>query len=66
MSLKIKTDALLIRETWAITPTNLLKKNLTYTSIFKAYFMKIFVDAKASLVFIKTNAEADVRRCSSK
>ena len=66
MTLKIKTDASLIRETWAITPTNLLKKNLTYRSIFKAYFMKIIVDAKASLVFIKTNAEADVRRCSSK
>ena len=66
MSLKIKTDTSLIRETWAITPTNLLKKNLTYASIFKVYFMKIFVDAKASLVFIKTNAEADVRRCSSK
>ena len=53
MSLKIKTVASLIRETWFITPTNLLKENLTYSSIFKAYFMKIFAAAKASLVFIK-------------
>ena len=66
MSLKIKTDASLIGETWAITPTNLLKKNLTYASIFKAYFMKIFADARASLVSVKTNAEEAVRKCSSK
>ena len=30
-----------------------LKTNLTYSSIFQAYFMKIFAAAKASLVFIK-------------
>ena len=32
---------------------SLLKKNLTYSSIFKVYFMKSFAAAKASLVFIK-------------
>ena len=53
VSFKLKAVASLIRETWAITPTNLLKKNLTYSSIFKAYFTKIFAAAKASLVFVK-------------
>ena len=28
--------------TWVIIPTNLLKKNLTHSSIFKTYFRKIF------------------------
>ena len=36
-----------------VTRTSLLKKNLTYSSIFKVYFMKSFAAAKASLVFIK-------------
>ena len=58
MPLKLKTIASLIRETWAITQTNLLKKNLTYSSIFKAYFMKIFAAAKASLVFIKNRSRS--------
>ena len=62
----MKTDASLIGETWTFTPTNLLKKNLTYTSIFKAYVMKIFAEARASLVSIKTNAEEAVPKCSSK
>ena len=52
-SLKIKTVASLSRDMWATTPTSLLKKNFTYSSIFKAYFMKDFAAAKASLVFIK-------------
>ena len=43
---------------WAITPTSLLKKNLTYSSIFKAYFMKSFAAAKASLVFIKNRCRS--------
>ena len=43
-----------------------LKKSLTYSSIFKAYFMKIFAAAKASLVLLKTDAEAAVRKRSSK
>ena len=51
-SLKIKTVTSLIRETWAILPTSLLKKNLTYSSIFKVHFMKSFAAAKASLVFM--------------
>ena len=58
VSLKIKTVASLIRETWAITPTNLLKENLTYSLIFKAYFIKIFAAAKASLVFIKNKCRS--------
>ena len=45
------------QETWVIIPTNLLKKNLTHSSIFKAYFMKIFA-AKASLVFIKSRCRS--------
>ena len=56
-SLKVKTVASLIRETWDITPTSLLKKNLTYPSIFKAYF-KSFAAAKASLVFIKNRCRS--------
>ena len=52
-SLKIKAVATLIRETWTIAPTSLLKKNLTYSWLFKAYFMKSFAAAKSSLVFIK-------------
>ena len=52
-SLKIKTAASLSSEIWPITPTSLLKKNLTYSSIFKMYFMKSFAAAKASLAFIK-------------
>ena len=50
-SLKIKPVAYLIMETWAITPTNLIKKNLTYSSTFKACFKKILASAKASLIF---------------
>ena len=52
-SLEIKTIASLILETWAITPTSLLKKNLTYSLIVEVYFMKSLDAAKASLVFIK-------------
>ena len=51
---KIKTVTTLITETCPILPTNLLKKNLTYSSIFNFYFKKIFAAAKASLVFIKS------------
>ena len=58
MSLKIKTVASLIRKTWAIAPTNLLKGYLTYSSIFKVYFMKIFATAKASLVSIKNRCRS--------
>ena len=43
---------------WAITPTSLLKKNLTYSSIFKVCFMKSFAAAKASLVFIKNRCRS--------
>ena len=50
--------ASLSREMWAITPTILLKKNLTYSSIFKVYFMKSFAAAKASLVFIKSRCRS--------
>ena len=53
-SLKIKTVAFLIREMWVMTTTILLKENLTYSPIFKVYFMKIFAAAKASLILIKT------------
>ena len=52
-SLRKQPAASVFRETWANTPTNLLKMNLTYSSVCKAYFMKIFAVAKASLVFIK-------------
>ena len=52
-SLKIKTVASMISETWAIALTSLPKKYLTYSSIFKAHFMKSFATAKASFVFIK-------------
>ena len=52
-SLEIKTIASLILETWAITPTGLLKINLTYSLIVEVYFMKSLDAAKASLVFIK-------------
>ena len=38
--------------------TNLLKQNLTYSSIFKAYFMKIFAAAKSSLVFVKNRCRS--------
>ena len=48
---KNKTVASLIRETWTVTPTNVLKKNLTYLSNFKAYSKKILTTAKASLAF---------------
>ena len=58
MSLKTNTDASLINEMWAITPINLLKKNLTCTSICKAYFMKISADAKASPVFINSKCRS--------
>ena len=37
VSLKTKTNASLINETWATTPIKLLKKNLTCTSICKVY-----------------------------
>ena len=57
-SLKIKPVAYLIMETWEITPTNLLKENLTYSSIFKAYFKKILASAKASLIFIKNRCKS--------
>ena len=58
MSLKIKTVASLIRKTWAIEPTNLLKEYLTYSSIFKVYFMKVFATAKTSLVSIKNRCRS--------
>ena len=58
MPLKIKVVASLIRETSAITSTNLLKKDFTYSSILKTYFMKIFAAAKASLVFIKNRSRS--------
>ena len=55
VSLKIKTIASLISKTWAITPKNLFKRNLSYSSFFKAYFMKIFAAAETFLVFIADN-----------
>ena len=55
-SLKIKTVTSLIRETWDTTPTSLLKKNLTYSSIFKVHFMQSFATAKASLFLLKVDA----------
>ena len=57
-SLKIKTVASLCREMWAITPTSLFKKNLTYSSIFKVDFMKSFAAAKAFLVFVKNRCRS--------
>ena len=48
-----------MKETWAVEPTNLLKKKLTYSSIFKAYFKKIFAVANASLVFIKNRCKSN-------
>ena len=48
-----KTVNSLIKETWVITPTSLLKKNLTYSSIFKVYFTKSFATAKVCLLFLK-------------
>ena len=55
---KIKTVVSLSEEMWAITPTSLLRKNLTYSSIFKVCFMKRFAAAKASLVFIKNRCRS--------
>ena len=46
------------QETWAITPTSLLKKNLTYSSVFKTYFMKSFAATKASLIFMKNRCRS--------
>ena len=37
---------------------SLLKKNLTYSSIFKVYFMKSFAAAKASFAFIKNRCRS--------
>ena len=59
---KIKTVTTLITETCPIIPTNLLKKNLTFSSIFNFYFKKIFAAAKASLVFIKNNCRTSRSR----
>ena len=56
--LKIKTVTYYIRETWAITPTNLLKKDWAYSSIFKASCKKVLGAAKASLVFIKSRCKS--------
>ena len=47
-------------------PTSLLKKNLTFSSIFKPYFRKSFAAANSHLFLLKTDAEAAVRKCSSK
>ena len=58
MSLKIKTVASLIKKMWPITLTSLLKKNLTYASVFKAYFMNVFGSVKASLVLIKNRCRS--------
>ena len=41
-----------------ITPTNLLKKSLTYSSIFKACLKKIWAATKASLVFVKNSCKS--------
>ena len=57
-SFLIKPVASLCREMRAITPTSLLKKNLTYSPNFKVYFMKSFAAAKASLVFIKNRCKS--------
>ena len=55
MSLEITTIASLTRETSAIIPKKLLKKELTYTSnTFQGSFMQIFAAAKTSLVIIRT------------
>ena len=43
---------------WAIIPISLRKKNLTYSSIFKVYFMKSFAAAKASFAFIKNRCRS--------
>ena len=43
---------------WAITPRSLLKKNLTYSSIFKVYFIKSFAASKTSLVLIKNRCRS--------
>ena len=45
---------------------SLLKKNLTYSSIFKVYSLKSFLPQKHLLFLLKTDAEAAVRKCSSK
>ena len=55
VSLKITTVASMIRETSAITPTNLLKKDLT----FKTHFMRIFAAVKASLVWHYVTDESE-------
>ena len=53
VSLEITTIASLTRETLAIIPKMLLKKELTYSSnTVSARFMRIFAAAKASLVII--------------
>ena len=43
-----------------VTPTNVLKKNLTYFLNFKAYSKKILVTAKASLAFIKNKCKSSL------
>ena len=45
---------------------SLLKKNLTYSSIFKVYSLKSFLLQRHLLFLLKTDAEAAVRKCSSK
>ena len=58
-SFRKQPAASVFKETWAIIPTNLLIKNLIYSSYFKAYFMKIFSAAKASLVFNKNRCRSN-------
>ena len=53
VSLKIKAIASLISKTWAITPKNLFKRNLSYSSFFKAYFMKIFAAGSISCFYCR-------------
>ena len=60
VSLQITAIASLTRETSAVVPKKLLKKELTYLS-FKAHFMFIFAAAKASLViYIKLEVLSDL------
>ena len=60
VSLQITAIASLTRETSAVVPKKLLKKELTYLS-FKADFMFIFAAAKASLViYIKLEVLSDL------
>ena len=52
VSLEITTIASLTRETSAIIPKKLVKKELTYSSstFYSSFFLQIFAVAKASLV----------------